>query len=129
MRYVARTSATPPAFLEGEMRAWIAEHLFDGAVIGADDTLIPSLATVFSTVTVNGYLGTAVGVSYEPGFLASVRLVVDGSLHVMMASIEQVSSFLKTENIEKRIEMMGELIAEKMKSLPTQMLFKSIVSN
>ena len=84
------------------MKANVTSSLFDGAVIGRDDGLIPSLYNVCQTVTVNGYLGTAVGASYEPSLLASVRLVCDGSLHVMMCSIETKSSFLKDDKIEKK---------------------------
>ena len=108
-----RISAKPPAFLHGEMKVLMTLHLLDGAVITNDDGLIPSLWNVCSSVTVNGYLGTAVGASCEPSFLASLRLVVDGSLHIIMASIETVSAYLKDERIEKHIEMMGELNEEK----------------
>ena len=105
----------------------VTSHLFDGAVITNDEGLIPSLWNVCSSVTDNGYLGTAVGASYEPSCLASLRLVVDGSLHVIMASIEKVAAYLKDEKIEKHIEIMGELNEEKMRALPKGMLYKGIV--
>lgn len=110
------------------MKVLVTSHLFDGAAITSEDGLVPSLWSVCSTVTVNGYLGTAVGASYEPCFLSSLRLVVDGSLHVLMASIEQLSAHLKSEDIEHHIQMMGELSEEKMKALPKDMLYKGIVS-
>ena len=98
------TSAKPPAFLHGEMKVLVTSHLFDGAVITNDDGLIPSLWNVCSSVTVYGYLGAAVGASYEPSFLASLRLVVDGSLHVIMAPIEKVSAYLKDEKLKSTLK-------------------------
>jgi hypothetical protein len=114
--------------MNGELTVNVTTSLFNGAVIGRDDGLIPSLDNVCQTVTVNGYLGTAVGASCEPSFLASVRLVCHGSLHVIMCSIEQIASFIKDDQLDKHIEMMGELNEEKMKALPKGMLYQGCVA-
>ena len=114
--------------MDGEMKTLVTAQLLEGAVITNTDGLIPSLWNVCSTMTVNRYLGTAVGTSYEPCFLSSLRLVVHGSLHVMLASIEAVTAHLKDPSIDSHIEMMSELNEPKMQALPKGMLYKGIVT-